>query len=34
VVGGKREVYEKVLPLLEPLSETTHYMGENGRARR
>ncbi|MBU6351266.1 MAG: NAD(P)-dependent oxidoreductase [Chloroflexi bacterium] len=31
VVGGKREVYETVLPLLEPLSETTHYMGENGR---
>ncbi|GIV70459.1 NAD(P)-dependent oxidoreductase [Caldilinea sp.] len=27
VVGGKREVYERVLPLLRPLSETTHYMG-------
>ncbi len=29
VVGGKREVYDEVLPILEPLSETTHYMGEN-----
>jgi len=27
VVGGKREVYDRVLPLLQPLSETTHYMG-------
>jgi 3-hydroxyisobutyrate dehydrogenase-like beta-hydroxyacid dehydrogenase len=30
VVGGKREVYDEVLPILKPLSETTHYMGENG----
>jgi 3-hydroxyisobutyrate dehydrogenase-like beta-hydroxyacid dehydrogenase len=30
VVGGKRAIYEKVLPVLELLSETTHYMGENG----
>lgn len=30
VVGGKRELYDQVLPLLEPLSETTHYMGGNG----
>jgi len=29
VVGGKRELYDQVLPLLEPLSETTHYMGGN-----
>jgi 3-hydroxyisobutyrate dehydrogenase-like beta-hydroxyacid dehydrogenase len=29
VVGGKREVYEEVKPLLEKLSETTHYMGGN-----
>ena len=29
VVGGKREVYEQVKPILEKLSETTHYMGEN-----
>lgn len=27
VVGGKREVYDRVLSLLQPLSETTHYMG-------
>ena len=31
VVGGPRELYEEVLPVLEPLSETTHYMGENGK---
>ena len=29
VVGGKREVYEQVKPILQKLSETTHYMGEN-----
>jgi 3-hydroxyisobutyrate dehydrogenase-like beta-hydroxyacid dehydrogenase len=29
VVGGNREVYEQVKPILEKLSETTHYMGEN-----
>ncbi len=29
VVGGKRAVYEQMLPLLKPISETTHYMGEN-----
>ena len=29
VAGGKRELYDQVLPLLEPLSETTHYMGGN-----
>jgi 3-hydroxyisobutyrate dehydrogenase-like beta-hydroxyacid dehydrogenase len=27
VVGGKKEVYEAVKPILEVLSETTHYMG-------
>lgn len=27
VVGGKKEVYEEVKPILEILSETTHYMG-------
>lgn len=31
VVGGPRELYEEVLPVLEPLSETTHYMGETGK---
>jgi 3-hydroxyisobutyrate dehydrogenase-like beta-hydroxyacid dehydrogenase len=30
VVGGDRALYEEMLPILEPLSETTHYMGENG----
>lgn len=30
VVGGKRSVYDEMLPILAPLSETTHYMGENG----
>lgn len=30
VAGGKEEVFAKVLPLLKPLSETTHYMGGNG----
>jgi 3-hydroxyisobutyrate dehydrogenase-like beta-hydroxyacid dehydrogenase len=29
VVGGKYEVYEAVKPILEHLSETTHYMGAN-----
>ncbi len=29
VVGGKRVVYEQMLPILKPISETTHYMGEN-----
>ncbi len=27
VVGGDKEIYEEVKPILEPLSETTHYMG-------
>jgi 3-hydroxyisobutyrate dehydrogenase-like beta-hydroxyacid dehydrogenase len=31
VVGGKKEVFEKVKPILEPLSETIHYMGETGK---
>lgn len=31
VIGGKREIYEKVKPLLETISETTHYMGENSK---
>lgn len=30
VVGGEQDLYECVKPLLEPLSETTHYMGEAG----
>lgn len=27
VVGGERELFEQVKPILEVLSETTHYMG-------
>lgn len=30
VVGGERADYEASLPVLEPISETTHYMGEQG----
>lgn len=30
VCGGPRELYDEMLPVLDPLSETTHYMGENG----
>lgn len=30
VVGGPRELYEELQPVFEPLSETTHYMGETG----
>lgn len=29
VVGGKRAVYEQMLPILQAISETTHYMGQN-----
>lgn len=30
VIGGDEAVYKKSLPVLEPLSETTHYMGQGG----
>lgn len=30
VVGGSRNAYERVLPVLEAVSETTHYMGAAG----
>jgi 3-hydroxyisobutyrate dehydrogenase-like beta-hydroxyacid dehydrogenase len=30
VVGGDKALYDEVKPVLEVLSETTHYMGENG----
>ncbi len=30
VVGGKRELYDALQPVLEPLSETRHYMGDVG----
>lgn len=31
VIGGKKEVYENVLPIFKVISATTHYMGENGK---
>ena len=31
VVGGDKALYEEVKPVLAVLSETTHYMGENGK---
>jgi 3-hydroxyisobutyrate dehydrogenase-like beta-hydroxyacid dehydrogenase len=31
VVGGKRAVFDKMLPLLQKISATQHYMGENGK---
>jgi 3-hydroxyisobutyrate dehydrogenase-like beta-hydroxyacid dehydrogenase len=31
VVGGKSVVFERVKPILEPLSESLHYMGETGK---
>jgi 3-hydroxyisobutyrate dehydrogenase-like beta-hydroxyacid dehydrogenase len=31
VVGGKREVFDRVQPILEPMSETVHYMGDTGK---
>ncbi|RKX73804.1 MAG: NAD(P)-dependent oxidoreductase [Spirochaetes bacterium] len=31
MTGGKREVYEKTVPLLEVLGETHHYMGGYGK---
>lgn len=30
VIGGPEEVFEKSRPVLEPISETLHYMGEGG----
>ncbi|WP_407885257.1 NAD(P)-dependent oxidoreductase, partial [Scytonema sp. NUACC26] len=31
VVGGKWDVFEQVKPILEPLSETIHYLGDTGK---
>jgi 3-hydroxyisobutyrate dehydrogenase-like beta-hydroxyacid dehydrogenase len=31
VVGGERSVYERVRPVLDVLSESTHYMGGTGK---
>ncbi|NBO09347.1 MAG: NAD(P)-dependent oxidoreductase, partial [Actinobacteria bacterium] len=30
VIGGSEETYNKSLTVLEPISETTHYMGKGG----
>ena len=30
VIGGDENTFKKSLPVLEPLSETTHYMGKGG----
>ena len=30
LVGGKREVFERVRPILDAIGETVHYMGETG----
>lgn len=31
VIGGKQEIYEKMLPIFRRISETQHYMGENSK---
>lgn len=31
VIGGKREVYDRMLPVFKVISETQHYMGENSK---
>ena len=31
MVGGKERVYEQVLPVIQCIGETWHYMGENGK---
>ncbi len=31
MTGGKKEVYEKTVPLLEVIGETHHYMGDHGK---
>ncbi len=32
MIGGERDVYEQVLPVLHAIAPTVHYMGENGQA--
>jgi len=32
LAAGKKEVFEKVKPVLEKLSQTVHYLGKNGNA--
>jgi 3-hydroxyisobutyrate dehydrogenase-like beta-hydroxyacid dehydrogenase len=31
LVGGKRDVFERVRPILEAIGETVHYMGDSGK---
>ncbi len=31
VVGGKKDVFDKMLPILKRISATQHYMGESGK---
>jgi 3-hydroxyisobutyrate dehydrogenase-like beta-hydroxyacid dehydrogenase len=31
VIGGKKEIFEKMLPIYTVISATQHYMGENGK---
>jgi len=31
IIGGDRDVYEKMLPIFKKISATQHYMGENGK---
>jgi 3-hydroxyisobutyrate dehydrogenase-like beta-hydroxyacid dehydrogenase len=31
LAGGKREVFERVRPILDAIGETVHYMGEHGK---
>ncbi len=31
IAGGRREVFERMRPVFEPISESAHYMGETGK---
>jgi 3-hydroxyisobutyrate dehydrogenase-like beta-hydroxyacid dehydrogenase len=31
LAGGKREVFDRISPILEAMGETVHYMGECGK---
>ena len=31
VAGGRKEVFDRVRPVFEPLSESAHYLGETGK---
>jgi len=32
MAAGKRDIFEKVKPILEQLGQTVHYFGKNGNA--